>query len=221
MITSFTRGRIRLRLIHLRGAELPEIPKESLKGVTNLSINPQTGSALLEFDPEILDLETIASFLDSLDPQAAEVLRNPHLLKPRTIFGSPIPKLEDCPPPPKEAETVDPAPKRIRGSAKATTELINLGTAFIGTALSGFFSSRKFHVQCGAFLGLMFIGHVWKYRKRLRPLHQMTLAEILDLPQFPKFGSVPPSQEPAETESEELELEDQLALEESKNAKKH
>jgi hypothetical protein len=177
-----------LRLSHLKGATPPDIPKESLKGVTNLTINPQTGGALLEFDPDVLSIATIADIVDNIDPQAAEVLRNPHLLKPRTIFASPIPTLEQCPAPPPEPPATLLASKgssnRPRGSAKATSELINLGVGFLTTALTGFFSSRKFHVQCGAFMGLMLVGHVWKYRKRLRPIHQMSLAEIFGWPQF-------------------------------------
>ena len=196
MIASYTRGRIRLRLDDLKGAEAPKLPKETLKGVTNLSINTQTGSALLEYDPEVLSVETIAAFVETFDPAAAESLRNPHLLKPRSLFAAPIPTLAECPPPAIPVRSPDappvhepkPAKPRLRGSAEATAEVLNLGLAFLGAILSGFFSSRRMHVQLGALSGLMMVGHVWKHRKRLRPLHQMTLADLLGLPKAGPFA---------------------------------
>lgn len=196
MITSYTRGRIRLRLDASSGVSIPELPKEGLKGVKSLSVNPRTGSALLEYDPDILSVQTIAAVVETLDPAAAESLLNPHLLKPRSLFGAPIPTLEECPAPsiPVPSPDAPPAPEakrpmpRLRGSAEATAELINLGIAFLTTILSGFFSSRRLHVQLGALSGLMLLGHVWKHRKRLRPLRQMTWADILGLPKVGPFS---------------------------------
>ncbi|MDR2456118.1 MAG: heavy-metal-associated domain-containing protein [Deltaproteobacteria bacterium] len=195
MITSYTRGRIRLRLEAVKGAPLPEMPKEGLKGVKSLAVNPKTGSALLEYDPEVLSVQTIASFVEAIDPGAAEALLNPHLLKPRTLFPSPVPSLAQCPPPITPVPSPDAPPQpgqkakpRLRGSAEATSELFNLGVAFLGTILSGFFSSRRLHVQLGVLSGLMMVGHAWKHRKRLRPLSQMTLSGLLGLPKMPSFG---------------------------------
>jgi hypothetical protein len=196
MITSHTRGRIRLRLEAVKGAPAPEMPKEGLKGVKSLAINPKTGSCLLEYDPEVLSVQTIASFVEAIDPGAAEALLNPHLLKPRTLFASPVPSLSQCPPPVTPVPSPDAPPPppgqkakpRLRGSAEATSELFNLGLAFLTTILSGFFSSRRLHIQLGALSGLMMLGHAWKHRKRLRPLSQMTLSGLLGLPKMPSFG---------------------------------
>jgi hypothetical protein len=210
MITSHTRGRIRLRLSDLKGAAPPTLPPGGLKGVKSLAVNPRTGGALLEYDPEILGAETIADFVEAFDPGAAEALRHPHLLKARTVLGAPIPALADCPPPAVPVRSPDappaagpPAPKRParrRGSAEATSELLNLGSAVLGVVISGFFGSRRLHVQLGVLTGLMMIGHVWKYRKRLRPLHQMTIHDLLGLPDFsrPPWGR--PAEEPAAPE---------------------
>jgi hypothetical protein len=220
MICSHTRGRIRLRLPALKGAPLPQLPKEGLKGVKSLSMNPKTGGALLEYDPDVLSAETIASFLEDLDPGAAEALRHPHLLEPRSLFGGPPPRLEDCPPPPSgEARSPDALPvpgapgrkPRPRGSAEATSELINLGMAFLGTILSGFFSPRRLHVQLGALTALMMAGHAFKHRKRLRPLHQMTIVDLLGLPKSLRL----PWSKPVEIDEEERELCEAAAAQEA------
>jgi hypothetical protein len=172
MVTSFTRGRIRLRLAELKGTPPPQVPTEGLKGLKNLTFNPMTGSVLIEYDPDVLDVETIASFLEPFDPQGAEALRNPEILKPKP-FWSNWPKSS-------------PKPQRPgHGSAQATAEVINLGIGLLTCVASGFFASPKTHARLGLLFGAMLVQHVFKYRKRLRPLKEMSLKEILGLDSFP------------------------------------
>jgi hypothetical protein len=188
MILSFVSGRIRARLTHLKGQTVPDIPVESLKGVNKFLINPLTGSVLLEYDPEAVTVETIASYLEPFDPQGAVTLRNPHLLRPRSLFGRP-PEV-----PPEylsDSQRADlPAPRHKRGSAEATSEAVNLGIAFLSCAASAFWGTVRTHTVCGFGLGLLLSQHVWKHRRRLRPLSQMGLLEILGI-EIPKFLRIP------------------------------
>ncbi|MDR3134584.1 MAG: hypothetical protein LBU69_00650, partial [Deltaproteobacteria bacterium] len=216
MIVSLTHGRIRARLTHLRGQQAPDIPAESIKGVRNITINPRTGSVLLEYDPEAISLEKLASFLEPFDPEGAATLRHPELLKPRSIFAQPVEvpleliKEEDRP------RVSDNRKKfRPRGSAEATSEAINLTIGFLGVAFSAFAGSIRTHALAGAAFGIMLAQHLWKHRHRLRPIQQMSWAEILgiDIPPFlrPKTLAtlapeyVPPANGPQDPESPHLE----------------
>jgi hypothetical protein len=172
MVTSFIPGRIRLRLTELKGATPPELPAGGIKGVKNISINPMTGSALIEYDPDMLDVETIASFIELYDPQGAAALRNPELLRPKPFWSNLFA--------PQQAGR---RPKK--GSAQATSEMIGLSIGFLSCVLTGFFGSKRNHVRLGVLLGAMLVQHAFKHRKRLRPLSQMTLLEILGLDDLP------------------------------------
>ncbi|MDR1051087.1 MAG: hypothetical protein LBP95_08420 [Deltaproteobacteria bacterium] len=190
MIVSFTNGRIRARLAHLKGQPAPEIPAGAMKGVRNITVNPVLGSVLLEYDPEAVSVETIASYLEAVDPEGAAALRNPELLKPRSLLGRPVEIPDGLLT--EEARRSRPAPPRKRGSPRATAELVNLSLAFLSCVTSAFWGSVRTHAICGAGFGVMLGQHVWTHRRRLRPLSQMSIWEILglDIPGFLKPGPV-------------------------------
>jgi hypothetical protein len=204
MIVSFTYGRIRARLTHLQGQDAPDISIESIKGIKNITVNPMTGSVLLEYDPELIAIETIASFLEPIDPEGAATLRNPDLLKPRSIFPRPVSvplELLDESSRPTIAQSR--RANRPTGSSDATAELVNMTVGFLSVVFSAFWGTRKSHVLFGAGFGVMVIQHIWKYRKRLRPINQMSWVEILglDIPSFAKSQPI----EIEETTQEQLE----------------
>ncbi|MDR2387807.1 MAG: heavy-metal-associated domain-containing protein [Deltaproteobacteria bacterium] len=187
MIASFTYGRIRARLTHLKGQQVPEVPVGNIKGVKNISINPLTGSVLLEYDPEQISIETIADFLEPLDPEGAATLRNPELLRPSSLFAKPIEvPIELLKPEDRPAVQERRHRERPRGSAEATAETINLTVGFLSVVFSAFWGSIRTHTLLGAGFGLMLGQHIWKHRRRLRPIHQMSWLEILglDIPAF-------------------------------------
>ncbi|MDR2368880.1 MAG: heavy-metal-associated domain-containing protein [Deltaproteobacteria bacterium] len=196
MIVSLTHGRIRARLTHLRGQEAPDIPVGAIKGVKNVTINPMTGSVLLEYDPDLIGLGDIAEFLEPFDPEGAATLRNPGLLKPRSVFPRPVEV-------PIELVTDDERPQvlarrhreRPRGSAAATHETLNLTVGFLSVVFSAFWGSMRAHTILGASFGIMLGQHVWKHRRRLRPLHQMSWMEILGI-EIPGFLRPAPPEPP-------------------------
>ncbi|MDR0356298.1 MAG: heavy-metal-associated domain-containing protein [Deltaproteobacteria bacterium] len=209
MIVSFVNGRIRARLTGLKGRQAPTIPTESLKGVNNLTINPRTGSVLLEYDPDSVSVETIAAYLEPFDPEGAVALRNPHLLKPKSIFGAPVEIPEDLLDESFREQMAKPV--RKRGSASATAEMINLGTAFLSCVISAFWGSKKTHAYLGLGLGLLLGQHVWKHRRRMRPLGQMSIWEMLGL-DFSAFlrPPAPPAHEEELFDETEEELSETL-----------
>jgi hypothetical protein len=160
---------------------------EALKGVNNVTINPLTGSVLLEYDPETIPVERLAEILEPFDPEGAATLRNPELLKPRSLFAKPVAvpldylKAEDRP-----AVRARRQQLRPRGSAEATSETINLTVGFLGVVFSAFWGSIRTHTLLGASFGVMLGQHIWKHRHRLRPIQQMSWLEILglDVPSF-------------------------------------
>jgi hypothetical protein len=176
MVISFIKGRIRLRLAELKGSTAPKLPNLNVKGLKNVAINPLTGSVLIDYDPEVLQAETIASILEPFAPQDAHTLRNPELLKPKPILSAWSA--------PKNARPSRPG----HGSAEATSEVINLGITFLTCLATGFFKYKKAHVQSGILFGALLAGHVFKYRKRLRPLKEMSFREILGLDFWPSLG---------------------------------
>jgi hypothetical protein len=182
MIVSFVNGRIRARLSGLKGqGQAPPMPAAgSLKGVKNLSVNPSTGGVLLEYDPEAISVQEIASFLEPFDPEGAATLRNPWLLKPRSLFARPVEIPAEFLPAEAQASRAIQRP-RPRGSARATSEAINLTMAFLSCVGSAFWGSARTHVFCGAGLGLLVAQHLWQHRGRLRPVSQMSWLEILGI----------------------------------------
>ncbi|MDR1110154.1 MAG: hypothetical protein LBP92_05520 [Deltaproteobacteria bacterium] len=204
MIVSFVRGRIRARLTHLKGQDVPPVPAAgTLKGVKTLTINPLTGGVLLEYDPEAISVEEIASFLEPLDPEGAATLRNPWLLKPRGLFARAV----EVPPELLSGEAREAAMARRprpRGSARATSETINLATAFLSCVASAFWGSVRTHTLCGAGLGVLIAQHIWRHRRRLRPLGQMGLLEILGI-ELPKLIGPPLAMEEPEPDGEDPE----------------
>jgi hypothetical protein len=206
MIVSFTYGRIRARLTHLKGQDVPAVPANSLKGVKNITINPLTGSVLLEYDPEQITAESLAAFLEPLDPEGAATLRNPELLKPQSLFPKevlvPLELINEEDRPAILARRQAQPP---RGSAEATGEVINLTTGFLGVVFSAFWGSVRTHTLLGLGFGLMLGQHIWKHRRRLRPIQQMTWLEILGLELPPFLQPKPQLRKPAEPEENELE----------------
>ncbi len=65
-VTSFIEGRVRLRHPIFKNMEVVTQVQELLQnmpGVESLTHNPRTGSLLLEYDPELLDQETLLAML--------------------------------------------------------------------------------------------------------------------------------------------------------------
>jgi hypothetical protein len=193
---------------------VPDVPVGSIKGVKNVTINPHTGSVLLEYDPEIISLDTLADFLEPLDPEGAATLRNPALLKPTSLFAKPVQvPLELLNPEDRSAVQERRHRQRPRGSAEATAETINLTVGFLSVVFSAFWGSIRTHTLLGAGFGLMLGQHIFKHRHRLRPIHQMSLLEILgiDLPAFLRPKPVVIQEE----EEEDDELYEQTTVVES------
>jgi hypothetical protein len=186
MIASFVNGRIRARLTHLKGQPIPEIPSGAMKGVNSITINPNTGSVLLIYDPEAISVETIASYLEPFDPEGAATLRYPDLLKPQSLFGRPVEVPKEYIDP-SDWDSL-PAPPAKRGSSHATSEVVNLSLAFLSCVTSAFWGSKRSHTICGIGFGIMLIQHIWNHRRRLRPLSQMSILEIfgIEVPGFPR-----------------------------------
>lgn len=72
LITSFYDGRARVRHPALRDRELAENARALLSaapGIINVTVNPRTGSLLLEYDPAVLDT---AALLQAAEQAAAE-----------------------------------------------------------------------------------------------------------------------------------------------------
>jgi hypothetical protein len=166
MIVSFIPGRIRVRITELKGRDLPELPRPQLPGLKSLTLNPLTGGALIEYDPQTLSTETIAGFLEPFDPEGAETLRHPEKLKPQ-----PGPWL-----------------KILLGAkgggdqrSRATQDVVNLGGAFAACLVSGFLGAKKLHLQSAGLLTALLIQHVLRFRKRLKPWSELTLKELLGL----------------------------------------
>jgi hypothetical protein len=160
MLCSYIPGRIRLRL-KKRPDNLPDnLDASSWPGVRKLTSNPATGSFLLEYDPEVLALETIIEVVEHIDPEAALALK--------TILagGSRYP-------------SANPQP------TSATAELINMGTALIASAVTGFYGPKKYHVHCGLFFCGLTLVHAWRYRRRIKPLSKWTIRDLLGLPAPP------------------------------------
>jgi hypothetical protein len=204
MIVSFTHGRIRARLTHLKGQDVPEVPTQAIKGVKNIAINPLTGSVLLEYDPEVINVESIADFLEPFDPEGAATLRNPWLLKPRSILPQAVEvPMELINEEARSQVSATRKAKRPYGSAEATSELINLTVGFLSVVFSAFWSSTRTHALMGAGFGVMVGQHIWKHRRRLRPISQMSWLQILgiDFP-FPIKRHPAPLPEPVDPESE-------------------
>ncbi len=66
-VTSFVEGRIRLRHPLFKNAELAAQLQEllqNLPGMESLQYNARTGSFLLEYDPDILDQDTLTKLLE-------------------------------------------------------------------------------------------------------------------------------------------------------------
>jgi hypothetical protein len=158
MLCSYIPGRLRLRL-SAPPAGVPENPDVSdWPGVKKLTANPKTGSFLLEYDPEVLDLETIAEFIDIYDPEAAQELHN------IANGGSRYPKSKPT---------------------SATAELINMFTALLASVVTGFFGPKKYHVQAGLFFTGLALVHSWRYRHRIKAFKKWTLHDFLGLPDPP------------------------------------
>ncbi|MDR3205059.1 MAG: hypothetical protein LBV23_10025 [Deltaproteobacteria bacterium] len=204
MIVSFIEGRIRLRLSALKGAQAPELPIGPINGIKSIQVNPMVGSVLLEYDPKVISLESIASFLEQFDPDGAKILRQPpsQILKPTTLLGRTLYSSPEAAPP-------------KTGSAMATAEAIDLTISFVGTVLSGFFSSRRAHIQWGLATAILFLVHLWKHRRRLRPLSQMSVKEIIGLPsQQTQYDQIKDQQQALAINASEL-LESDLPQESS------
>jgi copper chaperone CopZ len=62
MIVSFCTGRVRLRFKELKDAAAAALVRARIQetaGITNVEINPCTGSILIEYDPQILPPEKL------------------------------------------------------------------------------------------------------------------------------------------------------------------
>ncbi|MDR2405480.1 MAG: hypothetical protein LBE27_03820 [Deltaproteobacteria bacterium] len=143
MIVSSTRGRVRLRDKSFKNPALPLDKLRSLTGVSQVEHNVHTGSILVTYVPEELDLDKCAQVLGELDPEAL-----------KTIADGPTITLEK-PPCDKDPD-------------KTLNETIGLIIAIISVLASGFLRQKKFHVMAGMFLVEMLFEHVWRFRHRLK-----------------------------------------------------
>ena len=74
-IRSIAPGRIRVRHDALKDAELAERVRgflETKEGVRSASVNPRTGSLLLEYDPEHLAPLHLLAFVEEMTPRQLE-----------------------------------------------------------------------------------------------------------------------------------------------------
>ncbi|MDR1395114.1 MAG: DUF4381 domain-containing protein [Deltaproteobacteria bacterium] len=173
MLCSFIPGRIRIRLLE-RPDGLPEnIDTSAWPGVKKLTPNFQTGSFLLEYDPDVLDLDTITEVVEQFDPEAAQDL------KVIAAGGSRYPSLK---------------PKK----GQAENDLINMGTTLLASVVTGFFGPKRYHVHFGLFFVGLAAAHAWRYRRRLKPFRKWTLRDILGLPEPPPVQEYPNPEEEEE-----------------------
>lgn len=159
MLTSYIPGRLRFRLSDPPDISLEDLNVSSWPGVKKLTPNYRSGSVLLEYDPNVLSLETIAEVVEEFDPAAAEDLYR------LANGGSSYPTFESHPRP-----------------AQATKDFISLGISLISSVITGFWGPKKWHAHCGIFLAGVAVAHAWRYRHRIKPLTKWTLNDILGLP---------------------------------------
>ncbi|MDR2142577.1 MAG: hypothetical protein LBR11_12490 [Deltaproteobacteria bacterium] len=189
MLTSYIPGRLRLRLKEIP-EDLPDLDVSAWPGVKRLTPNLQTGSFLLEYDPDQLSLETIAEVVERFDPEAAEDLW-------RIASGG-----QRYPTPPR--------PQRDQG----TKDFISLSVSLIASLVTGLYGPKKWHAQCALFLAGLAVSHAWRYRHRIKPVSQWNLNDILNLPTpEPVYVDLPPeSDEAGQPPQEGDEPEDPGAL---------
>jgi hypothetical protein len=199
MISSYIRGRIRLKAPLFQREDFPLEPILAYPGIKSVSHNPRVGSLLVEYDPEALDLDKAASFLEMIDPEAAQTLRE-YSLREKEASTAPSGS-------PKERRPTAGGGHRAR-SAKSTVEFLNLTLAFGACLVSGLAGARKFHTQCGLLLAGMVAQHAWRFRRRLKPLNQLALSDFFELSWLKKHKAALEAAEELEEDLEEEPFEE-------------
>ncbi len=154
LIASFVEGRIRLRHALLKDTSLVAQLNEflqNLDGVTSLESNPRTGSILVHYDANILDIETLEGLLQQADalfglgqPEAAQASTRCCCLQSAFSSLEKVPNHKQY--------------KRLMGA------LIPATLAFI--LLPSLKNSRYHGIAGGLFVALS-LGHMWRKRKAL------------------------------------------------------
>ncbi len=153
LIASFVEGRIRLRHAFLKEAALAAQLNEflqNLDGVTSTELNTRTGSLLVHYDADILDMDTLEGLL-----QQANVLFG--LETPTDEQATSVCCLESA------LSTLTKLPnnkqyKRLMGS------LIPVTLAFIFVPA---LKSSRYHGIAGGLFVALSLGHMWRKRKAL------------------------------------------------------
>ncbi|MDR1870617.1 MAG: hypothetical protein LBS60_01605 [Deltaproteobacteria bacterium] len=179
MLTSYIPGRLRVRLTKTPDETPENIDVSAWPGVKKLTVNPQSGGFLLEYDPDKLSLETIIEVLEAYDPEAAEQLS--HIAAGGRRYPGPAP----VPP------------------GQATKDFISLTTSLLSSVITGYVGPKKWHAISGLVLAGTAIAHAWRYRHRIKPLAKWTFGDILGFP-----TSSPPRPASMEFEEEEYSPEE-------------
>ncbi|UQZ88206.1 hypothetical protein C4J81_02850 [Deltaproteobacteria bacterium Smac51] len=173
MITSFIKGRIRLREADFTDPEMADSVAQAVKsfpGVTGVQVNTRTGSLLITYDSEQVDMETAIEAIAAVSPDSAAqltaMLKEEEEAAPPADLGAESDLLDILP-----ISAPDIQPKRGRrglgGLRPEAIEYAGMAAAFVVCTSSAFLRSKGLHVYSGLTLAGMTVQHIYKYRKRL------------------------------------------------------
>lgn len=160
MICSFIPGRVRIRTPRFKDPDLASTAATLLREqpcVRKVTANPETGSLLIEYDPEKLDMEAALKVLEQIDPEGLEwFLAQNQVTAEEGCDGLPedfLDEVGDC--------------GCFSMSNKEAVEYAAMVGAFVVCTGSAFLRSKGLHLYSGLSLAGLTLNHIYKYRRSL------------------------------------------------------